>query len=147
MPTARAFGAASTLGDVIYVVGGRNGQGELDTVEVYDPAGEGGPEGPWTGRPPMSEARSGLGLAAIESNLYAVGGGWTTPLAFNEQYNDRTSAWSRFDTPVAGQWRNLGLVAHNQKLYAIGGWGGSYLSLNEGYQAFLRLLLPLGTKG
>jgi DNA-binding CsgD family transcriptional regulator/N-acetylneuraminic acid mutarotase len=147
MPTARAFGAASALGDVIYVVGGRNGQGELDTVEVYDPAGEDGPEGPWTGRPPMSEARSGLGLAAIGSNLYAVGGGWATPLAFNEQYNARTSAWSRFDTPVAGQWRNLGLVAHNQKLYAIGGWGGSYLSLNEGYQAFLRLLLPLGTKG
>jgi hypothetical protein len=76
-----------------------------------------------------------------------VGGGWMTPLAFNEQYDSRTGAWSRFETPVAGQWRNLGLVAFNQKLYAIGGWGGSYLSLNESYQALLRQLLPLGSTG
>jgi hypothetical protein len=48
---------------------------------------------------------------------------------------------------VAGQWRNLGLVALNQKLYAIGGWAGSYLSLNQSYQALLRQLLPLGSKG
>jgi DNA-binding CsgD family transcriptional regulator len=147
MPSARAFAAASALGDVIYVVGGHDGHRELATVESYDPAGEGTPAGPWTARPPLSEARAGLGLAPIGSRLYAVGGGWTTPLAFNEQYDSRTGAWSRFETPVAGQWRNLGLAAYNQKLYAIGGWGGSYLSLNETYQALLRQLLPLGSKG
>lgn len=147
MPTARAFAAASTLGDAVYVVGGRNDESELDTVEAYDPAGEGTPEGPWTAKPPMSVARGGLGLVSIESRLYAVGGGWATPLAFNEQYDTRTGAWSRFETPVAGQWRNLGLVALNQKLYAIGGWAGSYLSLNQSYQALLRQLLPLGSKG
>jgi hypothetical protein len=95
----------------------------------------------------MNAARSGLGLTPIGSRLYAVGGGWTTPLAFNEQYDSRTGAWSRFETPVAGQWRNLGLVALNQKLYAVGGWAGSYLSLNQSYQALLRQLLPLGSKG
>jgi len=147
MPSARAFAAASALGDVIYVVGGYDGERELNTVESYDPAGEGTPAGPWTARSPMSEARGGLGLAPIGSRLYAVGGGWTTPLAFNEQYDSRTGAWSRFETPVAGQWRNLGLAAYNQKLYAIGGWGGSFLSLNETYQALLRQLLPLGSKG
>jgi DNA-binding CsgD family transcriptional regulator len=147
MPTPRAFAAASALGNAIYVVGGRNGERELNTVEAYDPAAEGTGQGPWTVRPPMSEARGGLGLAPIGSRLYAVGGGWMTPLAFNEQYDSRTGAWSRFETPVAGQWRNLGLVAFNQKLYAIGGWGGGYLSLNESYQALLRQLLPLGGKG
>jgi DNA-binding CsgD family transcriptional regulator len=147
MPTARAFAAAGALGDVIYVVGGRNDEGELSTMEAYDPAGESAPEGPWTAKPPMSVARGGLGLAPIGSRLYAVGGGWTAPLAFNEQYDSRTGAWSRFETPVAGQWRNLGLVSLNQKLYAVGGWAGSYLSLNQSYQALLRQLLPLGSKG
>jgi DNA-binding CsgD family transcriptional regulator len=147
MPSPRAFAAASVLEDVIYVVGGRNGQRELDTVETYDPSAEGAAGGPWTAKAPMSAARSGLGLASIGSRLYAVGGGWMTPLAFNEQYDSRTGAWSRFDTPVAGQWRNLGLAAFNQKLYAIGGWGGSYLALNESFQALLRQLLPLGSMG
>jgi DNA-binding CsgD family transcriptional regulator len=147
MPAARGFAAASALEDVIYVVGGYDGQRELDSVEAYDPATEGTPTGPWSVRASMSEARGGFGLASIGSRLYAVGGGWTTPLAFNEQYDTRTGAWSRFETPVAGQWRNLGLVSQGQKLYAIGGWGGSYLSLNETYQALLRLLLPLGSKG
>jgi DNA-binding CsgD family transcriptional regulator len=147
MPSARGFAAASTLEDVIYVAGGYNGRRELDDVTAYDPAAEGAPAGPWSARSAMSEARSGFGLTSIGSRLYAVGGGWTKPLAFNEQYDTRTGAWSRFDTPVTGQWRNLGLVAHGQKLYAVGGWGGSYLSLTESYQALLRLLLPLGSKG
>jgi hypothetical protein len=147
MPSARGFAAASALGDVIYVVGGYDGERELDKVEVYDPAGEGTPAGPWSVRSPMNQARAGLGLAPIGLRLYAVGGGLTTPLSFNEQYDTRTGAWSRFETPVAGLWRNLGLVAHDQKLYAIGGWAGSYLSLNEAYQALLRQLLPLGSPG
>ena len=147
MPSARAFAAASALGDVIYVAGGYDGERELDTLEAYDPAGEGAAAGPWSARSPMSEARGGLGMVPIGSRLYAVGGGWTTPLAFNEQYDSRNGAWSRFETPVAGQWRNLGLAAFGQKLYAIGGWGGSYLSLNQTYQALLRQLLPLGSKG
>jgi DNA-binding CsgD family transcriptional regulator len=147
MPAPRAFAAAGVLDDEIYVVGGRNGEGELNTVDAYDPGAEGSATGPWSARPPMNGARGGFGLAPIGSRLYAVGGGWMTPLAFNEQYDSRTEAWSRFETPVAGQWRNLGLVAFNQKLYAIGGWGGGYLSLNESYQALLRQLLPLGSKG
>ena len=147
MPEPRAFAAAGVLDDAIYVVGGRNAERELETVEAYDPAAEGSEAGPWSARPPMSAPRGGLGLASIGSRLYAVGGGWTSPLAYNEQYNSLTGAWVRFDTPVAGQWRNLGLVALNQKLYAIGGWGGDYLALNESYQALLRLLLPLGSRG
>ncbi len=143
----RAFAAASPLEGVIYLVGGYNGQREFATVEVYDPSGEGTPDGPWSSRTPLAQPRGGLGLTAIGSRLYAVGGGWTVPLAFNEQYDTQTGAWSRFETPVAGQWRNLSLVALNQKLYAIGGWGGGYMATNLAYQAVLRQLLPLGSKG
>jgi len=147
MPAPRAFLAASTLEGLIYVVGGYDGRNELATVAVYDPAGEGTAAGPWSSRAPLSQPRGGLGLTALGSRLYAVGGGWSRTLAFNEQYDTLTGAWSRIESPVVGQWRNLGLAAHEQNLYAVGGWSGGYLASNEQYQAVIRILLPLGSKG
>jgi len=143
----RAFLAASALNGIIYVAGGFDGEREAAAVAAYDPAGEGRAAGPWTPRAPLSQPRGGLGLVALGSRLYAIGGGWTEALTFNEQYDTRTDAWSRIETPIVGQWRNLGAVALGNKVYAIGGWGGSYLSNNEEYQALLQQLLPLFTKG
>jgi DNA-binding CsgD family transcriptional regulator len=142
-----AFLAAASLDGVIYTAGGYDGVQERATVRAYDPAGEGTEAGPWTERAALSQARGGLGLVALGTRLYAVGGGWTEPLAYNEQYDTRTGAWSRIETPVVGQWRNLGLAALGNKLYAVGGWSGSYLDTNEEYQALLQQLLPLFTKG
>ena len=86
-------------------------------------------------------------MAVVGQRLYVVGGGWETPVAFNEQYDAKVDAWSRIGTPMVGQWRNLGLAAVDNMLYAVGGWSGSYLASNEAYQALIRQLLPLGTKG
>lgn len=147
MAQPHAFLAACAFEDAIYVVGGYTGERELDTVSVYDPKGEGTTGGSWTARASLGQARGGLALTALGSRLYAIGGGWTMPLAYNEQYDALTGAWSRIDTPVAGEWRNLGLAASEQQIYAVGGWSGSYLPVNEQYQALLRQLLPLGTKG
>lgn len=147
MAGPRAFLSASALEGVILVVGGFDGEQELATVEAYDPAAEGSEAGPWSVRSPLNQARGGLATAVIGSRLYAVGGGWLQPLTFNEQYDTTTGAWSRIGTPINGQWRHLGLVAYGQKLYAAGGWSGNYLANVEEYQALLRQLLPLGTKG
>jgi hypothetical protein len=147
MPAPRAFLAAAALEGVIYVVGGYDGAREMDTVAVYNPAAEGSEAGPWSSRAALSQPRGGLGLTVMGPRLYAVGGGWTGTLAFNEQYDVLTGAWSRIGTPVVGQWRNLGLAAYEQKLYAVGGWSGSYLAVNEEYLALIRQLLPLGSKG
>lgn len=147
MPSPRAFLAAGAVGDGIYVVGGYDGQRELDAVAFYEPAAEGTEGGLWSARAPLNQPRGGLGLATIGSRVYAVGGGWATPVAFNEQYDAKVDAWSRIGTPVVGQWRNLGLAAVDNMLYAVGGWSGSYLASNEAYQALIRQLLPLGTKG
>jgi hypothetical protein len=86
-------------------------------------------------------------MTAIGNRLYVVGGGWRTPLAYNEQYDVGVDAWSRIATPLVGQWRNLGVAAQDNKVYAVGGWGGSYLSTNEAYQALIRQLLPLSSSG
>jgi N-acetylneuraminic acid mutarotase len=147
MAEPRAFLAASPLQDRIYVAGGYDGQHELATVEAYDPAGEGAEAGPWSGRAPLSQPRGGLALVSLGPRLYAVGGGWTGPLAFNEQYDATTGAWSHIETPALGQWRNLGLAALGNKLYAVGGWNGGYAGANEEYQALLQQLLPLFSRG
>lgn len=146
MPDRRAFLAASTLEGAIYVVGGYDGERELETVLVYTPAAEGTPADPWHAGPALAQARGGLAAAVVGTRLYVVGGGWNGTLAFNEQYDSATQAWSRIGTPIPGQWRNLGLVAQGQRLYAVGGWSGSYLPVTEEYQALLRQLLPLQTK-
>ena len=145
MSAPRAFLAASALDDAIYLVGGYDGAHELDIVERYRPSDEGTAAGPWSARASLNQPRAGLGLTTIWSRLYAVGGGWNTALAFNEQYDAKLDAWSRIGTPVAGQWRNLGVTALNNVVYAVGGWSGAYLSANEAYQALIRQLLPLGS--
>lgn len=147
MAAPRAFLAASALDGIIYVVGGFDGEHELATVAAYDPRGEGSAAGPWTARAALTQPRGGLGLVALGSRLYAVGGGWTAAMAFNEQYDARADAWSHIETPIVGQWRNLGLATLGNKIYAVGGWSGGYLSVNEEYQALLQQLLPLFTKG
>jgi DNA-binding CsgD family transcriptional regulator len=147
MPKPRAFMGAGATQDSMYVVGGYDGKQELASVLRYDPAGEDTKAGPWSARASMSQPRGGLGAAAIGPRLFVVGGGWETPLAYNEQYDARVDAWSRIATPIAGQWRNLGVVALDNKLYAVGGWSGGYLSTNESYQALIRQLLPLGSTG
>ena len=147
MPEPRAFMGAGATKDSIYVVGGYDGEQELASVLRYDPAGEGTTAGPWSPRASMNQPRGGLGATVIGTRLYAVGGGWETPLAYNEQYDARVDAWSRIGTPIAGQWRNVGVAAQDNKVYAVGGWGGSYLSANEAYQALIRQLLPLGSGG
>ena len=147
MAEPRAFLAASSLQDRIYVVGGYDGQRELATVAAYDPAGEG------TAGRSLVESRAAEPAArrprARRIGAAAICCGWRLdePLAFNEQYDIKTGAWSRIETPAVGQWRNLALAALGNKLYAVGGWNGSYLGTNEEYQALLQQLLPLFTRG
>jgi len=139
----RGFAAAGAIKGRIYLVGGYNGQQELDLLEEYDPSLEKEGLNPWTTKAPMSLGRGGAGVAVVGGSLYVIGGGWTGYLAFNERYDPRTDTWSRFETPLAGCWRNLGVAGTETKAYAIGGWSGQYLSLNEEYQALFRLLLPI----
>ena len=142
MPESRGFMAAGSLKGLIYVVGGYDGEQELSTTEAYDPADEGSKAGPWSTKAPLNEPRAGLGLVSLGNRLYAIGGGWNNTLAYNEQYDVISGAWSRTESPIIEQWRNLGLTADGERIYAVGGWSGGYLALNEEYQAIYRVLLP-----
>ena len=120
---ARGFGAAATLADRIFYVGGYDDKREWATCEVYLPE-----DNRWESCAPMLLPRGGLGLAAIGGRVYAIGGGWTTYLGFNERYDPSTDTWTVVQTPIVGEWRNLGLTVHETSLYVVGGWSGDYLN-------------------
>ncbi len=125
---ARGFGAAAALVDAngqirIFYIGGYDNEREWATCEVYLPE-----TNRWDNCAPMLLPRGGLGLAAIGARVYAIGGGWTTYLGFNERYDPSTDTWTVVQTPIVGEWRNLGVTARETSLYVVGGWSGDYLN-------------------
>lgn len=138
MPLARGFAAAGTIEGVIYVVGGYDGVREYAETYAYDVADD-----TWSERASMSMSRGGLGLAVINNQLYAIGGGWESYLVTNERYDTASNAWTAFESPVLGEWRNLGVAASDTQIYAVGGWNGGYLGIHEAYQAIFRIVLPV----
>jgi N-acetylneuraminic acid mutarotase len=137
MPTARAFAGAGTINDHIYVVGGYDGQNELDTCEVYDPQ-----QDTWDACPSLTVPRGGISTAVIADTLYVIGGGWNSYLVENEYYSPAQDQWKTFPSPLLNEWRNLGVAADGTMLYAIGGWDGAYLGVNQAYLALYQLYLP-----
>lgn len=69
MRTARKHAGCVVHDDIIYVVGGRDMNGHLNTAEKYDPSTDS-----WVEFPAMQYKRSGLGLVCLDNVLYAIGG-------------------------------------------------------------------------
>ena len=134
----RAFlGAAAVRGD-IYVGGGYDGERESDLLERFTPL-----TGETRELAPMASPRGGLALVYDGVALYAVGGGWTRPLASLERYDLSTNSWSNFPSPIPGEWRNLAAVGSDGQLYISGGWSGDYIDSQLDYQSSFRALLPV----
>lgn len=78
----------------------------------------------WLEMPPMPTARDVLAAAAIDKDIYAVGGtDGERPFASCEVYNTETNKWSvvqNMPTPRGG----LAAVAVNGRLYTVGGSDG-----------------------
>lgn len=143
LSSPRAFAGAAVWNDRIYVVGGYDGQHELAVCESFSPTAYEAGENPWQTCPPLSQGRGGLGLAVAGSTLYAVGGGWQSYLAYNEQLDAEKGEWSRLDTPISGEWRNVAVVSDGKTVYALGGWNGQYLDSLWAYQAIVTIFLPI----
>lgn len=146
MSERRGFCAAAVVGERVYVLGGYDEQTESALCEVYEPAKEGSGEDPWTRLAPMRMGRGGLAAIAVENYIYAIGGGWTQYLSFNERYDVSKDEWTVFDSPLLGQWRTLGAAPIESKsetvIHVVGGWSDRYLSTNYTYQALFRIYFP-----
>jgi hypothetical protein len=141
VPGAFGFGAAAPLGDRILVAGGYDGSQEIAGCWLYHPS-----EGRWESCAPLIAPRGGLGLAADGTSAYAIGGGWTGRLGFNERYDSLTNTWASIPTPVDDQWRHLGVASEGDLIYAVGGWSGDYLDMAEAFQGPFRAFLPFGAR-
>ena len=135
---ARAFLGAAAVGGEIYIVGGYDGQRELDLAEVYAPA-----TGVRRLLPSLSTPRGGLSLVYDGLGIYALGGGWTQPVNTQERLDLASDSWSNFPSPVLGEWRNMGAAATSGLIHTTGGWSGDYLDIHLQYQSSFRSLLPV----
>lgn len=133
------FGAALVNGE-IFVVGGHDGQHDLNTAEAYTLS-----RGEWRELPPLSSPRSGLRLVYDGLALFAVGGGGPYEIDTHERFDLVNNLWSNFPSPLADEWRNLGAVVQDGRLHLIGGWSGDYLDIHLQYQSNFRTLLPVIT--
>lgn len=134
----RAFLGAAVVGEDLYVVGGYDGQQELDQGAVYSLK-----SGAWRPLPPLANPRGGLSLVYDGQALFALGGGWTHPLDTLERYDPNTNLWSNFPSPIQGEWLHLVATSYADRIYLLGGWSGDYLDIHLEYQSTLRsLFLP-----
>jgi hypothetical protein len=112
-------------------------------------------EGSWTTKAPMHQARSGLGVAAVNGKIYAIGG--TTASGFlpsmpgsmilglsdigglvgtNEEYDPVTNIWTYKASMPTPRIMFATAVCQN-KIYCIGGkTAEGYTSVNEVYDPF-----------
>jgi N-acetylneuraminic acid mutarotase len=87
----------------------------LSTAEVV--------ENSWATKTPMHEARFGLGVAVVDSKIYAIGGlasSGSFCTNINEEYNPKTDTWS-YKTAMPTERAHFGIAVYQNKIYCIGG--------------------------
>jgi len=134
LPTPRRHLAAAVVDNKIYVIGGEiipspNNAVPVGINEMYNPSTD-----TWTTKASMPTPRSGLSLAVLNSEIYAIGGVDQNHQISNtvEKYNPETDSWEEVESmPTARGWLATEVVS--ETIYAIGGWTGSASSANEAF--------------
>jgi len=119
VPDPIAEHGSATIGDTLYLVGGRVDSAcpatTTDTLAYIIS------DGTWDRKAPLSIGRHGLAVASEGGKLYAIGGGTClSTFPTNEMYDPATNTWStKASMPTPRQGHTVGVV--NGILYAIGG--------------------------
>lgn len=88
LSTAREFAAAAVLSGAIYVMGGRDNENKLNSVECYIPN-----KNEWISIEPMNEIRSGAQAGVANGTLIVFGGRDERVSATIERYDPEENKW------------------------------------------------------
>ena len=113
-PQRFGAGAAVTIADAIYLIGGMP---DGRSVWQYDPVGD-----LWRELAPLLEPREHVAAAVLEGEIYVVGGRWSGvgERTTVEIYEPLTNSW-RFGPELEVARSGHAVVALNGDLFAIGG--------------------------
>ena len=82
-------------------------------------------EDSWATKAPMQQARSGLGVIAVDGKIYAIGGCASTGIVgTNEMYGPEKDVWIN-KTSMPTPREHFAIVAYQNKIYCIGGQTGT----------------------
>ena len=144
LPTARGFLGAAAAGNKIHVVGGTNGEIDLDVHEVYSPDLDIQDSNPWSTLTPLPESRSHFGMVSIAVILHVVGGSKETDDHTALKYFPAKDKWETFDLPFEEVWTGLGVVQLGSSLQVMGGkLGDGIIRDNFSYQAIYTVSIPI----
>eukprot|EP01043_Picozoa_sp_COSAG02_P022391 COSAG02_NODE_1163_length_14166_cov_62.952797_3_plen_471_part_00 len=128
MRVPRAGCSCATMGDLLYIVGGRSGvfsctAAVFSSVETYDPVDD-----VWGKIANMSEPRDGCAAVACSGRLYVLGGNdKDSPLNSVEVFDPGQGTWS-YVAPMSTARHGVAAVeVPGNKILACGGWDGSQL--------------------
>src|SRR5437899_3387390 len=121
-----AYGDTTHAG-FLYVIGGGNSGGVLSDLQRYDPVTD-----TWTTLASMSTARAGAVAAAVDNNIFVIGGRSSAAgpcnggpyMATVEKYDVDTNTWSTVASLPSPR-SDLAAVAHGGKVYVFGGCTGT----------------------
>ena len=104
-------------------------------------------EDSWTQMAPMGQARAGLGVAAVNGKIYAIGGstasGQYPPDGYrggfvgtNEEYDPKTDTWTtKASMPTPRDY--FAIATYQNKIYCIGGLVGFTVDERSGFYGYI----------
>jgi DNA-binding CsgD family transcriptional regulator/N-acetylneuraminic acid mutarotase len=143
LPTARGFAGAAVIGGKILVIGGKDSAQSLAVSEAYAPDQEG--NAAWqTVRPPLPEARFGMGVAGLTDVFYVIGGEGPATALPSTAFISQEERWQSLEIPVTSGWSDLAVVVVGPNLHILGGRAEGQASARHLlYRAAYTILLPI----
>ena len=118
---ARSNMAAVELDGLIYVIGGKNSDGALSRVEVYDPVADS-----WSNASDLPSSLYDISAVTINERIYVFGGNTGSgDEAFTYEYNPGSDAWATKANIDGGARSATAAAVYNNKAYVFGGNGPS----------------------
>ncbi|XP_077160551.1 kelch-like protein 18 isoform X2 [Paroedura picta] len=119
MTTARSRVGVAVLNELLYAIGGYDGQLRLSTVEVYNPESDS-----WSKVGSMNSKRSAMGTVVLDGQIYVCGGyDGTSSLNSVEVYSPETDKWTVL-TPMSSNRSAAGVTVFEGRIFVSGGHDG-----------------------